>query len=137
MTATGPALDTCASAQAKSQGKNRAVGGGEAPESEGRGRSALLDILGESAYRLLEVLGDDMDTRSALLQGTLDLLVLKAVSLGPTHGYGILLRIQQVSREILEIPQGSLYPALYRLEHRQWIKSTWGESTNKRKAKFY
>jgi PadR family transcriptional regulator PadR len=78
-----------------------------------------------------------MDTRSALLQGTLDLLVLKAISLGPMHGYGILLRIQQVSREILEIPQGSLYPALYRLEHRQWIKSTWGESTNKRKAKFY
>lgn len=78
-----------------------------------------------------------MNEQSELLQGTLDLLVLKAVSLGPTHGYGILLRIQQVSRDILQIPQGSMYPALYRLEHRGWIASEWGESENKRKAKFY
>jgi transcriptional regulator len=78
-----------------------------------------------------------MNKQSELLQGTLDLLVLKAVSLGPTHGYGILLRIQQVSRDILQVPQGSLYPALYRIEHRGWIASEWGESENKRKAKFY
>jgi PadR family transcriptional regulator PadR len=72
-----------------------------------------------------------------LLQGTLDMLILKAVSLGPLHGYGVLLRIQQISDEQLEIQQGSLYPALYRLEHQGWIVSEWGESDNKRKAKFY
>ncbi len=72
-----------------------------------------------------------------LLQGTLDMLILKAVSLGPLHGYGVLLRIQQISGDQLEIQQGSLYPALYRLEHQGLIKSEWGESDNKRKAKFY
>jgi PadR family transcriptional regulator PadR len=72
-----------------------------------------------------------------LLQGTLDLLILKAVSLQPVHGYGILLRIQQLSGERLQIQQGSLYPALYRLEFRGWIKSEWGESENNRRAKFY
>jgi PadR family transcriptional regulator PadR len=72
-----------------------------------------------------------------LLQGTLDMLILKAVSLGPLHGYGVLLRIHQISDKQLEIQQGSLYPALYRLEHRGWISSEWGESENHRKAKFY
>lgn len=72
-----------------------------------------------------------------LLQGTLDMLILKAVSLGPLHGYGVLLRIQQISDEQLKIQQGSLYPALYRLEHQGWIASEWGESENSRKAKFY
>jgi len=72
-----------------------------------------------------------------LLQGTLDMLILKAVSLGPLHGYGILLRIEQISKERLEIQQGSLYPALYRLEHQGWIASAWGASENKRKAKYY
>lgn len=72
-----------------------------------------------------------------LIQGTLDMLILKAVSLDPLHGYGILLRIQQISRDRLEIQQGSLYPALYRLEHQGWIRSEWGESENKRKAKYY
>jgi transcriptional regulator len=72
-----------------------------------------------------------------LLQGTLDMLVLKAVSLGPLHGYGVLLRIQQISKGCLEIQQGSLYPALYRLERDGWIASEWGESENKRKAKYY
>ena len=72
-----------------------------------------------------------------LLQGTLDMLILKAVSLGPLHGYGILLRIQQISKDRPEIQQGSLYPALYRLEHQGWITSEWGESENKRKAKYY
>jgi len=72
-----------------------------------------------------------------LLQGTLDMLILKAVSLGPLHGYGILLRIQQISGDRLTIQQGSLYPALYRLEHQGWIASEWGESENNRKAKYY
>ena len=72
-----------------------------------------------------------------LLQGTLDMLILKAVSLGPLHGYGILLRIQQISKNRLEIQQGSLYPALYRLEHQGWIIGEWGESENNRKAKYY
>jgi transcriptional regulator len=72
-----------------------------------------------------------------LLQGTLDLLILKAVSLGPLHGYGVLLRIQQISGEELVIQQGSLYPALYRLEHQGVISSEWGESENNRKAKYY
>lgn len=78
-----------------------------------------------------------MDKQLELLQGTLDMLILKAVSLGPLHGYGILLRIEQISKERLEIQQGSLYPALYRLEHQGWIASEWGESENKRKAKYY
>ena len=78
-----------------------------------------------------------MSDTTELLQGTLDLLILKAVSLGPLHGYGVLLRIQQISRNRLQIQQGSLYPALYRLEHQGLITSEWGESENKRKAKFY
>ena len=78
-----------------------------------------------------------MPKRLDLLQGTLDLLILKAVSLGPLHGYGVLLRIQQISGEQLVIQQGSLYPALYRLEHEGAIKSEWGESENNRRAKYY
>jgi len=72
-----------------------------------------------------------------LLPGTLDMLILKAVSLRPLHGYGVLLRIQQISGDALEIPQGSLYPALYRLEHQQFIAAEWGISDNNRKAKYY
>jgi transcriptional regulator len=72
-----------------------------------------------------------------LLQGTLDLLILKAVSLGPLHGYGVLLRIQQISGAELVIQQGSLYPALYRLEHQGAIAGEWGESENNRRAKYY
>ena len=72
-----------------------------------------------------------------VLQGTLDMLILKAVSLGPLHGYGVLLRIQQISGERLKIEQGSLYPALYRLEHQGWIGGEWGESENNRRAKYY
>src|SRR5499433_2945909 len=72
-----------------------------------------------------------------LLKGTLDMMMLKAVSLGPLHGYGVLLRIQQISRDRLEIQQGSLYPALYRLEHHGFLSSEWGDSENNRKAKYY
>jgi PadR family transcriptional regulator, regulatory protein PadR len=78
-----------------------------------------------------------MPEQLEVLQGTLDMLILKAVSLGPLHGYGVLLRIQQISGERLKIEQGSLYPALYRLEAQGWIASEWGESENKRRAKFY
>jgi transcriptional regulator len=77
------------------------------------------------------------DKTNDLLQGTLDLLILKAVSLGPLHGYGVLLRIQQISGEELVVQQGSLYPALYRLEHQGAIASEWGESENNRRAKYY
>jgi transcriptional regulator len=77
------------------------------------------------------------DKTNDVLQGTLDMLILKAVSLGPLHGYGVLLRIQQISGEELVIQQGSLYPALYRLEHQGAIASSWGESENNRRAKYY
>ena len=72
-----------------------------------------------------------------LPQGTLEMLILKAVSLGPLHGYGILLRIQQISGERLEILQGSFYTAIYRLERQDWIKGEWGQSENNRRARFY
>jgi PadR family transcriptional regulator PadR len=72
-----------------------------------------------------------------LLPGTLDMLILKAVSLRPLHGYGVLLRIGQISGGALDIQQGSLYPALYRLEQQELIESEWGSSDNNRKAKFY
>lgn len=72
-----------------------------------------------------------------LLPGTLDLLILKAVSLGPQHGYGVLLRIEQISGGALDIEQGALYPALYRLEHQGLLDTEWGTSENNRRAKFY
>jgi PadR family transcriptional regulator, regulatory protein PadR len=72
-----------------------------------------------------------------LLPGTLDMLILKAVSLKPLHGYGVLLRIRQISGDALEIPQGSLYPALYRLEHQGLIAADWRQSENNRRAKYY
>jgi transcriptional regulator len=77
------------------------------------------------------------DARLDLPQGTLDLLILKSLSLEPMHGWGISERIHQVSRETLQIPQGSLYPALHRLERRGWIRASWGASDNNRKAKYY
>jgi PadR family transcriptional regulator PadR len=72
-----------------------------------------------------------------ILQGTLDLLILKTLALEPMHGWGIAQRIQQVSREVLQIQQGSLYPALYRLERKGWIRAEWGASDNNRRAKYY
>ena len=77
------------------------------------------------------------DDKTDLLQGTLDLLVLRALQLEPMHGFGISVRIRQLSDEVLQVEQGSLYPALYRLEDQGWIKSEWGVSENNRKAKFY
>ena len=78
-----------------------------------------------------------MSDQASLLPGTLDLLILKAVSLGNLHGYGVLLRIEEISGGALEIQQGALYPALYRLEHQGLIESEWGRSENNRRAKFY
>lgn len=78
-----------------------------------------------------------MTQTADLLPGTLDMLILKAVSLKPMHGYGVLLRIRQISGDALEIPQGSLYPALYRLEHQELIAAEWGRSENNRRAKYY
>lgn len=78
-----------------------------------------------------------MGKTAELLPGTLDMLILKAVSLKPLHGYGVLQRIRQISNDALEIPQGSLYPALYRLEHQELIAAEWGVSDNNRRAKFY
>lgn len=75
--------------------------------------------------------------KSELLQGTLDMLILKIVALGPVHGYGISQRIRQISRDVLLVQQGSLYPALHRLERRGWLNADWGESENGRQAKFY
>jgi PadR family transcriptional regulator PadR len=75
--------------------------------------------------------------KADLLQGTLDLLILKVVTLGPVHGYGISQRIRQISSDVLQVQQGSLYPALHRLEKRGWIAATWGESENGRQARFY
>src|SRR3974390_1645044 len=78
-----------------------------------------------------------MGEQAQLLPGTLDLLILKAVSLGPLHGYGVLLRIEQISRGALLIEQGALYPALFRLVRQDYLKANWGTSENNRKAKFY
>ncbi|MBV9501666.1 MAG: PadR family transcriptional regulator [Acidobacteriaceae bacterium] len=75
--------------------------------------------------------------RSDLLQGTLDMLILKIAALGPVHGYGISQRIRQISKEVLQVQQGSLYPALHRLEKRGWLEADWGSSSNGRQAKFY
>ncbi|MGP8175064.1 MAG: PadR family transcriptional regulator [Terracidiphilus sp.] len=78
-----------------------------------------------------------MPPSTDLLQGTLDLLILQTLTLGPRHGWGVAQRIQQVSKNALQIGQGSLYPALYRLEYKGWIRSDWGISENNRRAKFY
>ena len=78
-----------------------------------------------------------MPDRTNIIPGTLDLLILKAVSLGPQHGYGVLLRIEQITGEALVVEQGALYPALYRLEDRGWVDAEWGTSPEGRRAKFY
>jgi transcriptional regulator len=90
------------------------------------------------AKLLSTVKGKEMPpTSTDLLQGTLDLLILQTLALGPMHGWGVAQRIQQVSNEALQIGQGSLYPALHRLEYKGWIKAEWGISENNRRAKFY
>lgn len=86
---------------------------------------------------LLIILGGHLAGQAQILPGNLDLLILKAVSLGPLHGYGILLRIEQISRGALLIEQGALYPALFRLVRQGLLKPSWGTSDNNRRAKFY
>lgn len=78
-----------------------------------------------------------MAASTDLLQGTLDVLILQTLAAGPMHGWAVAQRIQQVSKDVLQIGQGSLYPALHRLEYRGWIQSDWGNSENNRRAKFY
>jgi PadR family transcriptional regulator PadR len=78
-----------------------------------------------------------MSKPSDLIQGTLDLLILKTIALGPMHGWAIAKRIQQVSKEVLQVTQGALYPALHRLEQQGWVRGTWRESESGREAKFY
>jgi PadR family transcriptional regulator, regulatory protein PadR len=78
-----------------------------------------------------------MANRADLLQGTLDMLIMKVVALGPTHGYAIAQRLQQMSRDVLQVQQGSLYPALHRLEKRGWVRAEWAASDTGRDARFY
>jgi len=78
-----------------------------------------------------------MPTSTDLLQGTVDVLILQTLAAGPMHGWAVAQRIQQVSKDVLQIGQGSLYPALHRLEYKGWIRSDWGSSDNNRRAKFY
>ena len=97
-----------------------------------------LTLYGTHASLPQTLYGTRMPTRSLdLLQGTLDLLVLKTLSWGPTHGYGVARWIQQITGDVLQVEEGSLYPALHRLEKRGWIDSEWGLSENNRRAKFY
>jgi transcriptional regulator len=86
---------------------------------------------------LSSIEGKKMPPSTDLLQGTLDLLILQTLAPGPMHGWGVAQRIQQVSREVLQIGQGSLYPALHRLEYKGWIQADWGSSENNRRAKYY
>jgi transcriptional regulator len=86
---------------------------------------------------LSNVEGKKMPSSTELLQGTLDLLILQTLAAGPMHGWGVAQRIQQVSNEVLQIGQGSLYPALHRLEYKGWIQADWGNSENNRRAKYY
>jgi len=101
---------------------------------------SLLDNL-QVTFQYVERLGERLLMtplqKTDLLQGTLDMLILKIVALGPVHGYGISQRIRQISKEVLNVQQGSLYPALHRLEKRGWLVAQWGDSENGRQAKFY
>jgi PadR family transcriptional regulator, regulatory protein PadR len=98
----------------------------------------LANLQEPSDIPVAVVLGEHrMSPAVEVLPGTLDLLILKTLALEPMHGWGIAQRIQQVSRDILQIQQGSLYPALYRLERKKWIRAEWGASENNRRAKFY
>jgi PadR family transcriptional regulator, regulatory protein PadR len=97
-----------------------------------------LALLQQLVYILVEATGERMPSRSIdLPQGTLDLLILRTLSLEPLHGWAVSERIQQISSDVLRVQQGSLYPALHRLERRGWIKARWGTSENNRRAKFY
>lgn len=99
---------------------------------------APLDILGIVSDTPLCTLGEKMAQNNLdLLQGTLDMLLLKALQFEPLHGYAIARRVQQLSKEALKVEEGSLYPALHRIEERGWVESEWGTSENNRRAKYY
>jgi PadR family transcriptional regulator, regulatory protein PadR len=89
------------------------------------------------SHPVVECRGETMPPSTDLLQGTLDVLILKTLALEPMHGWGVAQRIQQMSKDVLQIGQGSLYPALHRLEYKGWIQSDWGNSDNNRRAKYY
>lgn len=114
--------------------------GGFLPAQRMRPNFSLLDNL-QVTFQYVERLGERLLMtplqKTDLLQGTLDMLILKIVALGPVHGYGISQRIRQISKEVLNVQQGSLYPALHRLEKRGWLVAQWGDSENGRQAKFY
>jgi transcriptional regulator len=97
----------------------------------------LVERQGEAGGTMTPAGESSSKPTTDLLQGTLDLLILKTLALEPMHGWGVAQRIQQISKDLLQIGQGSLYPALHRLEYRGWIQSEWGESENNRRAKFY
>ena len=103
--------------------------------------SSPLDILGESVIFALVILGKRLVSanipKNALLQGSLDLLILRTLLAGPHHGYAIARHLHQVSGAFLHVEEGSLYPALHRLEHRGWVESEWGPSETNRRAKYY
>jgi len=110
----------------------------EAESGEASPEVTRLPLVSCGVYHsLLSYLGKLMTNQAHLLPGTLDLLILKAVSLGPLHGYGVLLRIEQISGGAFLIEQGALYPALHRLVHRAFLSESWGVSEHNRKAKFY
>src|SRR6266700_2607287 len=112
--------------------------GGRKDVSQKPSLDSLVDIRQDSASNLLSTSeGAEMGQQIDLLQGTLDLLILKTLALETMHGWGIAQRIQQISDEVLQVGQGSLYPALHRLEQRGWIGSEWSVSDNNRRAKFY
>ena len=96
-----------------------------------------MTIYNEQDKLLVDYQGEHVSDQTDLLQGTLDLLILQTIALEPMHGWAIAQRIQQVSTDLLKVQQGSLYPALYRLESQGWIRSKWGSSDNNRRSKFY
>jgi transcriptional regulator len=116
------------------------IDGRFSPAQPMRPNFSLLDNL-QVTFQYVERLGERLLMtplqKTDLLQGTLDMLILKIVALGPVHGYGISQRIRQISKEVLNVQQGSLYPALHRLEKRGWLVAQWGDSENGRQAKFY
>ena len=125
---------------ANSQPQSEPLASSEARFAQGRNDGfPLLPLTVDKNldYALVDRQGERMPPSTDLLQGTLDMLILRAVSKEPQHGWAIAQRIQQVSNNVLQIGQGSLYPALHRLEYKGWIRAEWGASENNRKARYY
>jgi PadR family transcriptional regulator, regulatory protein PadR len=109
----------------------------ETKAKDGRVAGFLLTFYRRASLYFVAIAGVSMDQPIDLLQGTLDLLVLRTLAIEPMHGWGIAQRIQQISRDVLKVQQGSLYPALHRLERRGWVASEWQQSDNNRRSKYY